>query len=179
MFAQPLSIPDVILFTPRVFRDDRGFFMESFRLNTVQQAVGPVEFVQDNHSLSVKDTIRGLHFQSTPGQGKLVRCTRGAIWDVAVDLRRQSPTFGRWVAQELTAENCQMVYVPVGFAHGFAVLSEVAEVQYKCTSYYEGATEKGIMWNDAQVAIPWPVSNPVLSTRDQQLPTLAQWLAEG
>ncbi|MGF1574251.1 MAG: dTDP-4-dehydrorhamnose 3,5-epimerase [Sumerlaeia bacterium] len=176
MHITPLPLSGLVLFEPTVYQDDRGFFLESYRQITMQQALGNVEFVQDNHSKSTKGTLRGLHFQSEPGQGKLVRCTQGAVWDVAVDLRPHSPTFRQWHALELSQQNFLSIYIPVGFAHGFAVLTDVAEVQYKCTSYYNGATEKGIAWNDPELAINWPVDQPLLSARDQELPTLAQWL---
>lgn len=171
-----LDIPELVVFQPNVYQDERGFFLESFRSSAFQEAVAPLEFVQDNHSQSVKNTLRGLHFQSTPGQGKLVRCTKGRVWDVAVDVRPASPTFRKWCALELSEENFLSLYIPVGFAHGFAVLSEVAEVQYKCTSYYNGKTERGIAWNDPEIAVAWPVKQPLLSPRDQALPTLSQWL---
>ena len=134
--------------------------------------------MQDNHSRSRRNTLRGLHFQQARPQGKLVRVIEGAIWDVAVDIRPESPTFGRYVGAELSAENFRQIYVPPGFAHGFCVTSDVAQVEYKCTEYYDPADERGIAWNDPTLAIPWPVTSPVLSERDTHNPTLEAWRAE-
>lgn len=173
----PLSLDGLIQITPRVFEDERGFFMESFRKTLFQEAGVDCEFVQNNHSRSKLGTIRGLHYQSSPGQAKLVRCTRGKIWDVAVDIRPNSPTFGQWKGVELSEENFEMLFVPVGFAHGFAVLSETAEIQYKCSAYYNAETECGIAWDDADLAIEWPVSVPILSARDQALPSFQEYQA--
>lgn len=177
MQIEKLPIEGLIKFTPRVFRDERGFFLETFRQSHFEDAGVDVTFVQDNHSRSQKGTLRGLHFQSTPGQAKLIRCTQGKIWDVAVDIRMGSPTFGKYHAAELTDENHHQLFIPIGFAHGFLVLSEFAEVQYKCSSYYDGGTEMGIMWNDPEINIPWPIDNPILSERDQNLPTLAEYFS--
>lgn len=170
-----LPLEGLVLIEPRVFEDSRGFFLESFRQSLFAEAGIDCEFVQDNHSRSRKGTLRGLHYQSSPGQAKLVRCTRGKIWDVAVDIRPNSPTFGKWHGVELSEDNFQMLFVPIGFAHGFAVLSDMAEIQYKCSSYYNGETECGIDWNDAELAIKWPVNDPILSNRDQALPSFADY----
>ncbi len=169
MKATPLAIPDVILFEPKVFGDARGFFFESFNKKLFDAATGgQYEFVQDNHSRSTNGVLRGLHYQLPPhAQGKLVRVVQGAVFDVAVDLRRSSPTFGKWVGAELTAENHQQLWVPPGFAHGFLVLSETAEFLYKTTDYYAPTAERSIMWNDPQLAIQWPGNtDPQLSGKD-------------
>lgn len=177
MTITPLPLAGLLRLTPRVFADSRGFFMESYRESSLRDAGVEAHFVQDNHSQSMKNVVRGLHFQTHPGQAKLIRCTRGLVWDVAVDLRPDSPTFGRWHGEELSAENAHQLFIPIGFAHGFAVLSDVAEVQYKCTSYYNGATEAGIAWNDPQLAVDWRVADPILSERDRQTPSFAAWCA--
>ena len=169
MKATPLAIPDVILFEPKVFGDARGFFFESFNKKLFDAATGgQYEFVQDNHSRSTNGVLRGLHYQLPPhAQGKLVRVVQGAVFDVAVDLRRSSPTFGKWVGAELTAENHHQLWVPPGFAHGFLVLSESAEFLYKTTDYYAPTAERSIMWNDPQLAIQWPGrTDPQLSSKD-------------
>ena len=168
----PQDIPDVILVEPATFRDSRGFFLESYHAERFAAGGITCSFPQDNHSRSMRGTLRGLHFQRQPGQAKLVRCVRGAIWDVAVDIRPASPTFGRWVAQELSEENQRMLFVPVGFAHGFVVLSEEADVLYKCSHYYIAETEAGVAWDDPDIALPWPVNQPLLSERDQRNPRL-------
>jgi dTDP-4-dehydrorhamnose 3,5-epimerase len=168
--ANPLVIPDVVLFEPKVFGDDRGFFFESFNQAEFEAAVGRrVSFVQDNHSRSVKQVLRGLHYQIRQPQGKLVRVVKGTVFDVAVDLRRSSPTFGQWVGEVLSAENKRHLWIPEGFAHGFVVLSDVAECLYKATDYYAPAHERCIIWNDPTIAIKWPFdSMPVLSAKDRQ-----------
>ena len=172
----PTEIAGVIQIEPEVFRDPRGFFLETF--HAVKYAAGgiPTRFVQDNHSSSIKDTLRGLHLQWHKPQGKLVRVVRGEIWDVAVDLRRDSSTFGRWVAATLSADNFRQLYLPPGCAHGFCVLSDVAEVQYKCTELYDSKDEVGIAYNDPTLAISWPVKEPILSPRDQRHDTLQHLL---
>ncbi|RYZ15138.1 MAG: dTDP-4-dehydrorhamnose 3,5-epimerase [Myxococcaceae bacterium] len=172
MKVTPLAIPDVLLIEPKVFGDDRGFFLESFHAKRYADVgvVGP--FVQDNLSRSVKGTLRGLHFQEPNPQGKLVQCLAGAVWDVAVDIRKGSPTFGRWVAAELTGENKRQLWVPTGFAHGFCVLSDSADFFYKCTALYSPETERSILWNDPELAIPWPVAAPLLSPKDLKAPLL-------
>lgn len=169
MNVLPTEIPDVLIVEPRVFQDDRGFFMESYNSKAFAEKAGIVDqFVQDNHSRSCKNVLRGLHYQIQQAQGKLVRATVGSIFDVVVDIRRQSPTFGKWVGCTLTAENKRMLWVPAGFAHGFLVLSDVAEVLYKTTDYYAPQHERCILWNDPDVAINWPLTEaPILSSKDQ------------
>ena len=170
MKASPLAIPDVMLIEPTVFGDDRGCFFESFNQAKFEAAVGrQVSFVQDNHSRSVKQVLRGLHYQIQQPQGKLVRVVAGAVFDVAVDLRRSSPTFGRWVGEVLSAENKRQLWIPEGFAHGFAVLSDVAECLYKATDYYAPAHERCIIWDDPTIGIKWPIDGrPILSGKDRQ-----------
>lgn len=174
MKATPLAIPDVILFEPKVFGDDRGFFFESFNQAKFEEAVGrPVSFVQDNHSKSTKGVLRGLHYQIQQPQGKLVRVSQGEVFDVAVDLRKSSPTFGKWVGAHLSAENKAQLWVPEGFGHGFVVLSDTAEFLYKTTDYYAPAFERSILWNDQDLAIDWTTDlAPVLSAKDQAASTL-------
>jgi dTDP-4-dehydrorhamnose 3,5-epimerase len=170
MKATPLAISDVVLFEPKVFGDDRGFFFESFNDAQFSAAVGKeVTFVQDNHSRSVKNVLRGLHYQIQQPQGKLVRVVAGEVFDVVVDIRKSSPSFGQWVGEVLSAENKRQLWVPEGFAHGFVVLSEFAEFLYKTTDYYAPAHERCIAWNDPALDIKWPVSGePALSGKDQQ-----------
>ncbi len=165
----PLAIPDVVLLTPKVFGDERGFFMETFRQAEFEQHCGPYTFVQDNHSQSVRGILRGLHYQLQKPQGKLVRVTRGEVFDVAVDLRQSSPTFGRWVGATLSAHNKQLLWVPPGFAHAFYVTSEEAEFQYKCTDYYNPGDEYSLRWDDPTLGIDWPLvegQKPRLSDKD-------------
>jgi dTDP-4-dehydrorhamnose 3,5-epimerase len=168
--ATRLAIPDVVLFEPKVFGDDRGFFFESFNQARFDSAIGrKVTFVQDNHSRSAKNVLRGLHYQIQQAQGKLVRVTHGVVFDVAVDIRQSSPTFGRWVGATLSAENKSQMWVPEGFAHGFLTLSDSAEFLYKTTDYYSPEHERAIRWDDADIGIQWPTSDaPVLSNKDQQ-----------
>jgi dTDP-4-dehydrorhamnose 3,5-epimerase len=175
MKATPLAIPDVILFEPKVFGDDRGFFFESFNQAVFEAAIGRhVTFVQDNHSRSVKHVLRGLHYQIQQPQGKLVRVIQGEVFDVAVDIRKSSPTFGQWVGEILSAENKRQLWVPEGFAHGFVVLSDTAEFLYKTTAYYAPAQERCIAWNDQTIGIQWPIDgSPVLSAKDRQGTSLA------
>jgi dTDP-4-dehydrorhamnose 3,5-epimerase len=171
----PTRIPDVVLIEPKVFGDDRGFFMETWQAQTFSAAGIEAVFVQDNHSRSRLGTLRGLHYQLSRPQGKLVRCVIGAVFDVAVDLRRSSPTFGQWVGEVLSAENRRQLWVPAGFAHGFLVLSESADFVYKCTDYYDPASERSLKWNDAQVGIDWPLPEgvpPLLSKRDSEASSL-------
>ncbi len=178
MNIQPTVLPEVLIITPRVFPDPRGFFFESYNQETWRAAGIDTVFVQDNHSKSARGTLRGLHFQLPPmAQVKLVRCVRGAIWDVAVDIRAGSPTFGRWVSVELSADTFQQLLIPAGFAHGFCVLSEDAEVLYKTSAVYSRVHEQGIAWNDPQLAVAWPVAEPLLSERDRTAPSLADYLA--
>jgi dTDP-4-dehydrorhamnose 3,5-epimerase len=170
----PTELPEVLVVEPDVHRDPRGFFVETYRRDAYE-AAGIVDlFVQDNHTRSVAGTIRGLHLQVGHAQAKLVRVVAGDIYDVAVDVRHGSPTFGRWAAVRLSAANFRQCYIPVGFAHGFCVLSEVAEVEYKCSETYHPHEEIGIAWNDPVLAITWPVNEPILSDRDRRNPTLAQ-----
>jgi dTDP-4-dehydrorhamnose 3,5-epimerase len=168
----PTELPGVLVLEPQVFRDERGFFLESYRADECAQHDIPA-FVQDNHSRSVGGTLRGLHLQRRRMQGKLVRAVEGEIFDVAVDVRRGSPTFGKWVGVTLSADNYRQCYIPPGFAHGFCVLTSTAEVEYKCTDYYDPASEIGIAWNDPSLAIRWPVETPILSPRDSRHPTMA------
>lgn len=169
MKVTPTSIPEVLVIEPKVFGDARGFFLESFNQKAFDEAIGKhVDFVQDNHSRSTKGVLRGLHYQVEQPQGKLVRVVRGAVFDVAVDIRKSSPTFGRWVGVELSEDNHKQLWVPVGFAHGFLVLSESAEFLYKTTNYYAPTHERCISWNDKDVSIAWPKISmePVLSSKD-------------
>lgn len=174
MKATLQAIPEVILFEPKVFGDDRGFFFESFNHASFEQAVGhPVKFVQDNHSRSVQGVLRGLHYQIQQPQGKLVRVVQGAVFDVAVDIRKSSSTFGKWVGALLSAENKHQFWVPEGFAHGFVVLSETAEFLYKTTDYYAPAHERSLLWNDPDLDIDWTTKvTPILSAKDQVARTL-------
>ncbi|HHU93656.1 MAG TPA: dTDP-4-dehydrorhamnose 3,5-epimerase [Alcaligenaceae bacterium] len=168
MIATPLCIPEVVLIEPKVFGDERGFFFESFNHRQFEQAIGrSVEFVQDNHSKSIKHVLRGLHFQTQQPQGKLVRVVQGDVFDVAVDLRRDSPTFGQWAGAHLSAENKHQLWVPEGFAHGFVVLSDTAEFLYKTTDYYAPQFEAAIRWDDPDIGIEWPFEGePILSAKD-------------
>jgi len=171
MIATPLSIPDVVLLEPKVFGDERGFFFESFNQKTFNHLMGQeITFVQDNHSRSAKNVLRGLHYQIEQPQGKLVRVSQGAVFDVAVDVRLSSKTFGQWCGEILSAENKRQLWIPAGFAHGFIVMSETAEVLYKTTDYYAPASEKIILWNDPTLAIDWHLSDfsPTLSSKDAQ-----------
>lgn len=170
-----LSIPDVLLIEPKVFGDDRGFFFESFNQSKFEEAVShPVTFVQDNHSKSSKNVLRGLHYQIQHPQGKLVRVVAGEVFDVAVDIRKSSPTFGKWVGEILSAENKKQLWVPEGFAHGFLVLSETAEFLYKTTDYWYPEFERCVAWNDSAVNIRWPSAvTPTLSTKDEKGAPLA------
>jgi dTDP-4-dehydrorhamnose 3,5-epimerase len=165
-----LAIPDVVLLTPKVFGDERGFFMETFRQDEFVQHCGNYQFVQDNHSSSGKGILRGLHYQHKHPQGKLVRVTRGEVFDVAVDMRQNSPTMGQWVGSYLNDMNKQMLWLPPGFAHGFYVLTETAEFQYKCTDYYKPDDEYSLLWNDPEIGIRWPLIDafPKLSAKDLQ-----------
>ena len=172
----PTALPDVVVVEPVVHRDSRGFFLETYHERRYREAGIVATFVQDNHSRSVRATLRGLHFQVRRPQGKLVRALFGEMFDVAVDIRRGSPTFGRWVGAHLTAENFRQIYVPPGFAHGFCILSDVGEVEYKCTELYDAEDELGIAWNDPQVGIEWPVAEPLLSAKDKAAPRLADVL---
>ena len=168
MKVTPLSIPDVLLIEPQVFGDDRGFFYESFNQNKFEESIGKkINFVQDNHSKSVKGVLRGLHYQLTPkAQGKLVRVIKGEVFDVAVDLRQSSPTFGKWVREILSSENKKQLWIPEGFAHGFLTLSDTAEFLYKTTDFYSPEHEQSILWDDETIRIDWPLEDVSLSSKD-------------
>lgn len=174
-------LPGVLILEPKVHGDSRGFFQETWREDSYN-TIGIPPFVQDNHSRSSKGVLRGLHAQRLRPQGKLVRVSRGAVFDVAADINPHSPTFGKHVAVELSDENHRQFYVPPGYAHGFCVLSDDADFLYKCTEYYQPGDEIGVLWNDPDIAIPWPVSEPQLSAKDAALPTLqalaSQWKTE-
>ena len=176
MKITPTAISEVLLIEPQVFGDDRGFFFESFHQAKFEAAVGePVTFVQDNHSLSAKNVLRGLHYQIRQPQGKLVRVVKGQVFDVAVDIRVSSRTFGRWVGEILSAENKRQLWVPQGFAHGFLVLSDSAEVLYKTTDYYAPQFERSVAWNDPAIGINWHIEGqPILSAKDQQSKLLGE-----
>ena len=168
------GLAGLVLVEPEVHGDERGFLVETFSEPEWAELGVEPPFVQDNHSRSGAGILRGLHFQTTPGQAKLVRCCRGRIWDVAVDLRRDSPTYGRWEGHELDDERHRQLFVPVGFGHGFCVLSELADVHYKLSSSYDPATEAGIAWDDPEIAVEWPISDPRTSERDRTAPKLAE-----
>ena len=180
MKATRTAIPDVVLLEPKVFGDARGFFLESFNQRVFHEATGAdVKFVQDNHSRSARGVLRGLHYQLKQPQGKLVRVVRGSVFDVAVDIRRSSPTFGRWVGVELSEQNQHQLWVPAGFAHGFLVLSESADFLYKTTEYYAPEHERCIAWNDPAIGVEWPLAAtalaaPLLSNKDAAAPALGQ-----
>lgn len=168
-----LEIPEIIVIRPRVFEDGRGFFLETYKHSDFSGMGINENFVQDNHSKSEKGVLRGLHYQKEPAaQGKLVRCVKGKIFDVAVDIRKGSPTFGKWAGIELSGDNHTMIYIPPGFAHGFLVLSEYAEIIYKCTKEYSPPDDRGIIWNDPEINIGWPVKEPLLSEKDKKHPGL-------
>lgn len=168
-----MAIPDVVLIEPKVFSDDRGYFLETYKESEFREIGITEKFSQDNHSFSRKNVLRGLHFQLPPAaQGKIIMAITGAIWDVAVDIRKDSPTFRRWVAHELSGENRKMLYLPPGFAHGFTVLSDETHIVYKCTSEYAPDLDRGIVWNDPSIAVAWPVADPIVSGKDRQLPLL-------
>lgn len=172
--CEPTSIPGVLLFTPQVYGDDRGFFLQTYQAQEYAAAGLERVFVQDNLSRSCRDTVRGLHYQLRKPQAKLVSVMRGAVLDVAVDIRRGSPTFGKFVVAELSEENRRQLYIPEGFAHGFRVLSDGADFSYKCTDYYTPGDEYGVRWNDPALAIPWgDLTTPVVSAKDQATPLLA------
>lgn len=170
MQTYPQAIPDVLVLEPRVFGDERGFFLETYSTRAFPL---PIRFVQDNMSFSSRGTLRGLHLQHPNDQGKLVMAATGAIWDVAVDVRVGSPTFGKWVSAEISADNKRQIYVPPGFAHGFCVVSETAHVIYKCTELYDPKSEIGVRYDDPDLGISWPVQNPLLSDKDSSAPRLS------
>jgi len=167
------KLDGLVVIEPDVFGDDRGFLVETYRGDLWHELGVDVDFVQHNHSRSVRGTLRGLHFQTEPGQAKLVRCSSGRIFDVAVDLRRDSPTFGQWEGHELDDQAHRQLLIPIGFGHGFCVLSDTADVDYQLSSYYDPATESGIAWNDPEVGVEWPIDDPRLSERDKTAPKLA------
>jgi len=168
---------DVLVLAHEIFEDTRGFFMETYRADQFGFKGLPTEFLQDNHSRSKKGVIRGLHFQWDPPMGKLMRVTHGSAFLVAVDIRKGSPTLGKWFGLEVSAQNKKQVWAPAGFARGFCVLSDFAEIQYKCTGIYNPGAESGIRWNDSRIGIEWPVKDPDLSAKDRQAQTLDEWLA--
>lgn len=175
MKVTPTRIPDVLLIEPTVHRDERGFFLESWHEERLRSNGVAARFVQDNHSRSVRGTLRGMHYQMGNPQGKLVRVVHGAVYDVAVDLRRSSPTFGQWVHEDLTADNHKQLWIPPGFAHGFYVMSEHADLLYKCTTYYEPGQDRAVRWNDRDLDIDWPLLGgcpPILSAKDASAPLL-------
>ena len=175
MKVAPTALPGVVIIEPQVFEDKRGFVFESFHAARYGAAGLPERFVQDNHARSQPGTLRGLHYQLRQPQGKLIRVIAGAVFDVAVDIRRGSPTFARWVGVELSAANKRQLFIPPGFAHGYCVSSpEASEVEYKCTAYYAPDDERGLAWNDPTIAIAWPVTTPVISDKDKVLPRLTR-----
>ena len=174
LLCQTTSLPGVLLLQPKTFRDPRGFFRETYHAEKLEARGVRCAFVQDNHSHSCRGTLRGLHYQLRHPQAKLVSVIRGEIFDVIVDIRRDSPTFGRHACFPLSEENQQMVFVPAGFAHGFCVLSAVADVHYKCSDFYHADDDRGLVWNDPALAIPWPIAAPLLSGKDTQHPRLAE-----
>ena len=175
MKLTPTELPDVLMIEPKVFGDSRGFFFESYNRRALAGTPLDVEFVQDNHSRSAHGVLRGLHYQIEHAQGKLVRVTEGEVFDVAVDLRRNSPTFGRWAGATLSAQNRRMLWIPPGFAHGFLVVSDAAEFLYKTTDYWYPQHERSLLWNDAALGIRWPLSGPpTLAAKDASAPPLAQ-----
>ena len=168
MNGKPLAIPDVLLLEPKVVGDERGFFLEFYNQRVFQGLGITPNFVQDNHSHSRRNVLRGLHYQVRAPQGKLIRVLSGSIWDVAVDIRKNSPTFGKWVSEELSSQNKKMLWIPGGFAHGFVVTSDSADIIYKVTEFYSPADERSILWNDPQLGIPWPlIGEPTLSAKDR------------
>jgi dTDP-4-dehydrorhamnose 3,5-epimerase len=175
MIVSETGLPGVLMITPKVFPDDRGFFFESFKTSDFEKADLPTNFVQDNFSFSKKNVIRGLHYQKNPkAQGKLVTVFKGSIWDVAVDIRRRSPSFLKWISVELNDLNHAMLYIPPGFAHGFVSLTDNVHLLYKCTNEYDPQADAGIRWDDPDIAIPWPVKHPILSEKDRRLPFVNQ-----
>lgn len=173
----PQKLPGVILIEPKIFPDERGIFLETFHERKYREGGIPASFVQDNQSRSVKGTLRGLHSQRQHPQGKLVRAIEGEIFDVAVDVRRGSPTFAQWVGVVLSAENFLQLYVPPGFVHGFCVLSDIAQVEYKCTDFYAPNDEQSVIWNDPDIGIDWPIEDPVISPKDRVAPRLQEILS--
>lgn len=171
------QLGEVAVIVPEIFQDDRGFFMETYREDEFRDNGLPTHFVQDNHSRSVRGVVRGLHFQWEPPMGKLMRVSQGSAFLVAVDIRKGSPTLGKWVGIEASAENRRQVWAPAGFARGFCVLSEVAEIQYKCTGIYNNKGESGIRWDDPNIGVQWPIQDVLLSEKDRKAQTLSEWLS--
>ena len=167
------ELPEVIIVKPTIFTDHRGFFMESYHIDKYTKGGISCKFVQDNHAKSVKNSLRGLHFQLNHPQGKLLRCLQGRIFDVAVDIRDDSSNYGKWVGVELSCKNKYQLFIPPGFAHGYCVLSQTAEIAYKCSEIYHPEDDRGIIWNDPEVDIKWPIVNPILSDKDKSLPLLS------
>ena len=178
MRFMPTEIPDVILIEPDVHRDERGFFLETWHQRKYAEGGITGPFVQDNHSHSRKGALRGLHAQRERPQGKLVRVVAGEVFDVAVDIRRGSPTFGKWVGDRLSGENLRQLWIPPGFAHGFCVLSELVHLEYKCTDFYDASDEIAVAWNDPEIGIEWPIASPTLSAKDAGAPRLESVLAQ-
>lgn len=178
MNVRSTPLPGVVVIEPKVFRDDRGFFAETFSTRALAGSGIPDEFVQDNHSRSTKGVLRGLHYQLRSPQGKLVHAARGKIFDVAVDVRLGSPNFGQWFGQELSDENLFSMWIPPGFAHGFCVMSDIADVIYKCTTLYDPADDRGVAWNDKSIGIMWPETDPIVSAKDSKLLRLTDTRAD-
>jgi dTDP-4-dehydrorhamnose 3,5-epimerase len=176
MTIESRHLDDIVVLQPKVWEDERGFFMESFRADLFEELGLPTRWLQDNHSRSSRGVVRGLHFQWEPAMSKLMRVTAGTAWLVAVDIRKNSPTLGQWYGREVSAENKLQVWTPPDFARGFCVLSDYAEIQYKCTEIYNPKCESAIRWDDPQIGIDWPVKDPILSPRDTTAPSLAEWL---
>ena len=178
MIFKPTIIPEVVLVLPRKFSDSRGFFMEFYNQKLFNENSIKDTFVQSNHSMSIKNTLRGLHYQKKHPQSKLVRCIKGRIFDVAVDIRKKSPTYGKWVGEILSEENHNQLYIPKGFAHGFLVLSDIAEVTYMCSEFYYPKYDSGILWNDSSINIDWNIKKPILSDKDSNQPLLKNILSK-
>jgi len=178
----PTIFPEAWIIEPDVFKDNRGYFFESFSLKKYKELLGDLninlDFIQDNDAKSEKNSLRGLHFQGYPGQVKLVRCSSGKIWDVIIDIRPNSPHFKKWFGIELNAENFKQLLIPIGFAHGYSVLSDIAEVQYKVSNYYDSKLEREIYWNDPELNIDWKIKDPIISNRDLNAPLLNEYLRE-
>jgi len=176
IYVESKHLNGIVVITPQIFQDDRGFFMETYRADQFKELGMPTEFVQDNHSGSSKNVVRGLHFQWDPPMGKLMRVTYGEAFLVAVDIRKNSPTLGRWYGEIVSAKNRRQIWAPAGFARGFCVLSDFAEIQYKCTGIYSNKAESGILWDDPEIGIEWPVKEPILSNKDENAQALSDWL---
>lgn len=177
VIVKETSIPDLLIIEPEVFQDQRGFFLEVFRSDVYSEMGLPTKFVQFNHSGSVKNTVRGLHFQWAPPMGKLMRVARGAAFLVAVDIRKESPTLGQWFGMTFVADERKLIWAPAGFARGFAVLSDFAEIEYLTTGTYNNSGESGVLWSDPAIGIKWPVTSPILSGKDEKAQTLVEWLS--